>query len=48
LEKPHVQVKQHQRSQDDRIAKALQKEEEQRTAVEGERAEEITRISTDI
>jgi hypothetical protein len=48
LEKLHEQVEQHQRSQEDRIAEALRREGEWRTAVEGEIAQEVTRIRTDM
>jgi hypothetical protein len=44
LEKLLDQVKQHQNSQEERIAEALRVEGEQRTAVEGEIAGEVTHI----
>jgi hypothetical protein len=44
LEKLQEQVEQHQRSQEDRIVEAFRKEGEQRTMVEGEIANEVTRI----
>jgi hypothetical protein len=48
LEKLHEQVEQHQQSQEDRIAEALRRKGEQRTVVEGEIAQEVTRIRTDM
>jgi hypothetical protein len=48
LEKLYDKVKQHQSSLEERIAEALQKVGERRTAVEGEIAEEVTRIRTNM
>jgi uncharacterized protein YqfA (UPF0365 family) len=48
LEKLHEQVAQYQRKQEDRIAEALRLEGEWRTAVEGEIAEEVTCIRSDM
>jgi hypothetical protein len=48
LEKLHQQVEQHQRSQEERIAKALRQEGERRTAVEGEIAGEVACIRTNM
>jgi hypothetical protein len=48
LEKLYKQVKQHQRSQESRIAEALRQEGEWRSAVEEEIASEVTRIRTDM
>jgi hypothetical protein len=44
LEKLHDQVRQHHKSQDQRITDALRQEGERRSTVEGEIAGEVTRI----
>jgi polyhydroxyalkanoate synthesis regulator phasin len=44
LEKLHEQVQQHQKTQEERISEALRQEGARRSAVEGEIAEEVTRI----
>jgi hypothetical protein len=48
LERLPDQVEQHQRTQAEWIAKALRQEGKQRIAVEGEIAEEVTHIRTDM
>jgi polyhydroxyalkanoate synthesis regulator phasin len=48
LEKLHQQVKNHQESQEERITEALRQEGARRSVVEGEIAEEVTRIRTDM
>jgi hypothetical protein len=48
LERLHNQVEKHPKMQEERIAEALQQEGECRTAVEGEIADKVTHIRTDM